>query len=64
MSILNSSYDAEIYIIQAIYSENTSKIAAVITDFIYANIQACLDKSHWNSEIQFGFRGQWRSYSH
>lgn len=64
MSILNTSYDAEAYIIQAIYSENTSKIAAVIANFVCASAQACLDKSHWNTEIWFGFRGQWRSYSY
>lgn len=64
MSILNTSYDAEVYIIQAIYSEKTSKIAAVIAHFVCASVQSCLDKSHWNTETWFAFGGQWRNYSY
>lgn len=35
MIILNISYDTEVCIIQAIYSEKSSKVAAVITDFFF-----------------------------
>lgn len=64
MSILNTSHDAGVHLVWASYSKKSSKIAAVISDFVRASIQACIDKLHWNSEIWFGFRGQWRSYSH
>jgi len=44
MSILNTSPDARIHIIWANYSEKSSKIASVISGFVHASIQACIDK--------------------
>lgn len=64
MSFLNTSHVTEVYIILASYSEESYKIAAAMSGFVHASIQACIDKLHWNAEMWFGFRGRWSSYSH